>query len=108
MIFTCLVSCGLNWNLPSKHPLRTSRLRTIVSPFEIGVGDGARVHGGLSKDGDHSREVGSVVEAPLELRERSYDVLAADGTIGAHDRALDVAQDRVHPLEGRMAGSAAA
>jgi hypothetical protein len=45
-----------------------------------------------------------MVEAPLELRERSYDVLAAHGAIDAHDRALDVAEDRVHPLEGRMSG----
>jgi len=48
-----------------------------------------------------------MVEAPLELRERTYDVLAALSAIGAHHRALDVDEDRVHPLEGRMAGGMA-
>ena len=84
-----------------------SRLRTIVSPFEIGVGDWACVDRGMSEYGDHRSELGSVVEAPLELGERSCDVLPAHSTIRAHDRALDVAEDRVHPLESRVPGGAA-
>ena len=63
-----------------------TRLRTIVSPFEIGVGDWARVDRGMSEYWDHRSEMGSVVEAPLELGERSRDVLPAHSTIGALEK----------------------
>jgi hypothetical protein len=44
----------------------------------------------------HGREMGAVVEAPFELGAGARDVLAAHGTIGADDGALDVAEQRLH------------
>ena len=49
-----------------------------------------------------------MIEAPLELGEVAHDVFFADSAVGADERALDVAEQRVDPLEGWMTRGPAA
>ena len=52
-----------------------------------------------AKPWNHGGEIVSPVEAVFEFGEVARHVLAADGTVSAGDRALDVTQDGVDPLE---------
>src|SRR3954452_8284860 len=52
-----------------------------------------------AKPWNQDGEIVSPVEAVFEFGEVARHVLAADGTVSAGDRALDVTQDGVDPLE---------
>ena len=58
----------------------------------------------MREDGDHSGEIGAVIEPPFELSQQTRRMLAARGAVGADDGALDVAEDGIDRFEFRFAG----
>ena len=70
--------------------------------------DGLGASGAMQEARDRGLELVASVVAPSEAGEIAFGVIGSELAIGSGDRALDVSERSVDPLEGRHAGCLAA
>ena len=91
------------------QPLRSAHKRNPAYPWkssgdEEAIGHGLGACGAMDETRDHGFELIAPVVALGETGEVAPGVIGAEVAIGPGDRALDVAEHRVHPFERRHAG----
>src|SRR5882757_3150076 len=79
----------------------------ILSQFEEAIGHGWRSDGEVAEPRHHGGEIVAPVETVFEFGEVAGHMLVTDGAVSASDGALDVSEDGVDPLEGRVQGGLA-
>ena len=85
-------------------PMQWDLLTMKVIRDERSVWDGLGSCGAVNEARDHGVELVAPVVSPGEAGEVALGMIGAELAVGSGDRALDVAERRVDPFEGRHAG----